>query len=64
MSAWAINCDHDDLHFKKIANYTQEQKAALMKRALINRLGMRGPEFKTARLHLTSAFTAEADQAA
>lgn len=64
MSAWAINCDHDDLHFKKIANYTQEQKAALMKRVLINRLGMRGPEFKTARLHLTSAFTAEADQAA
>ena len=64
MSAWAINCDHDDLHFKKVANYTQEQKAALMKRVLINRLGMRGPEFKTARLHLTSAFTAEADQAA
>ena len=64
MSAWAINCDHDDLHFKKVTNYTQEQKAALMKRVLVNRLGMHGPEFKTARLHLTSAFTTEADQAA
>ena len=64
MSAWAINCDHDDLHFKRITNYTQEQKAALMKRVLINRLGMRGPEFKTARLHLTSSFTAETEQAA
>lgn len=64
MSAWAINCDHDDLHFKRITNYTQEQKAALMKRVLINRLGMRGPEFKTARLHLTSTFAAETTQAA
>lgn len=64
MSAWAINCDHDDLHFKRIANYTQEQKAALMKRVLVNRLGMRGPEFKTARLHLTSTFAAETAQAA
>ena len=64
MSAWAINCDHDDLHFKRITNYTQEQKAALMKRVLINRLGMRGPEFKTARLHLTSTFAAETAQAA
>ena len=64
MSAWSINCDHDDLHFKKTTNYTQGQKAALMKRVLVNRLGMRGPEFKTARLHLTRAFTTEADQAA
>ena len=64
MSAWAINCDHDDLHFKRITNYTQEQKAALMKRVLVNRLGMRGPEFKTARLHLTSTFAAETAQAA
>lgn len=64
MSAWAINCDHDNLHFKRITNYTQEQKAALMKRVLVNRLGMRGPEFKTARLHLTSTFAAETAQAA
>ena len=62
MSAWAINCDHDDLHFKRITNYTQEQKAALMKRVLINRLGMRGPEFKTARLHLTSTFAATKEE--
>lgn len=60
MSAWAIECDHDDLHFKKISNYTQEQKAHLMNRVLVNRLGMRGPEFKTARLHLTAVFTENA----
>lgn len=57
MSAWSIECNHSDLRFKKITNYTQEQKAALMKRVLQNRLGMKGEEFKTARLHLTSAFT-------
>jgi len=56
MSAWAINCDHDNLHFKSVAGYTQQQKHDLMLRVLTKRLGMRGPEFKTARLHLTSAF--------
>ena len=25
MSAWSINCDHDNLHFKSIAGYTQQQ---------------------------------------
>lgn len=61
MSAWAINCDHDNLHFKSISGYTQQQKHDLMMRVLTKRLGMRGPEFKTARLHLTSAFLAEAE---
>ena len=58
MSAWSINCDHDNLHFKSIAGYTQQQKHDLMMRVLTKRLGMRGPEFKTARLHLTAAFEA------
>lgn len=57
MSAWAINCPKDNLFFKSTANMTQEQKASLMLRVLTKRLGMRGAEFKTARLHLTSAFT-------
>ena len=61
MSAWAINCDHDNLHFKSVAGYTQQQKHDLMLRVLTKRLGMRGPEFKTARLHLTSAFLTEAE---
>lgn len=61
MSAWAINCDHDNLHFKSISGYTQQQKYDLMMRVLTKRLGMRGPEFKTARLHLTSAFLTEAE---
>ena len=56
MSAWSINCNHDNLHFKSIAGYTQQQKHDLMMRVLTKRLGMRGPEFKTARLHLTAAF--------
>lgn len=58
---WAINCDHDNLHFKSISGYTQQQKHDLMMRVLTKRLGMRGPEFKTARLHLTSAFLTEAE---
>lgn len=59
MSAWAIEAPSDNLYFKSCKNYTNEQKAALMKRVLVNRLGMKGPEFKVARYHLTSAFKAE-----
>jgi hypothetical protein len=61
MSAWAINCENNNLYFKGIAGYTDEQKAAIMKRVLINRLGLSGPEFKTCRLHLTSVWTHAAD---
>lgn len=59
MSAWAINAN-DNLHFSSCGNYTQEKKAELMKRVLVRRLKMSGKEFKTARLHLTSAFKTEA----
>lgn len=62
MSAWAVNAD-DKMYYKTIKGYTAEQKRNLMSRVLKNRLGMKGDEFKTARLHLTSAFTA-ADSAA
>ena len=61
MSAWAIECPKDNLYFKGISGYTNEQKAAIMKRVLINRLGLSGPEFKTCRLHLTSVWTNAAD---
>jgi len=60
MSAWAIETDADRLFFKDVSHYTQEQKADLMNRVLKNRLGMKGPEFKTCRQHLTSAFTSTA----
>lgn len=61
MSAWAINAK-DNLHFMKSAHYTDKaQRGKLMLAVLKNRLGMRGPEYKTARLHLTAAFI---DQAA
>lgn len=56
MSAWAIGAP-DKMYYKSCASYTREQKATLMMNVLTRRLGMTGPEFKTARLHLTSAFT-------
>lgn len=57
MSAWAINAK-DNLHFKKSIHYEDKaQRGKLMLGVLKNRLHMRGPEFKTARLHLTAAFT-------
>ena len=56
MSAWAINAK-DNLHFMKSAHYTDAAKRGkLMLAVLKNRLGMRGPEYKTARMHLTAAF--------
>ena len=58
MSAWAINCPEGKLYFKSCKNYSNEKKAKLMKAVMINRLGMKGAEFKTARLHLTKAFNA------
>ncbi len=60
MSAWAINCPNDDLFFRKIDKYTAAQKAAIMNRVLIRRLGLKGAEFKTARYHLTRVFTEQA----
>ena len=56
MSAWAINAP-DKMYYKSCASYTTTQKATLMMNVLTRRLGMTGAEFKTARLHLTSAFT-------
>lgn len=63
MSGWAIETNDNRKFFRDCSGYTQEQKAALMMRVLVNRLGMKGPEFKTARLHLTSAFTNNAQAA-
>lgn len=56
MSAWAINAK-DNLHFMKSTHYADKaQRGKLMLSVLKNRLGMRGKEYKTARLHLTAAF--------
>ena len=67
MSAWAINAKNN-LYFKGVGAYTAAQKEKLMKGMLKRRLGMSGPEFKTARLHLTAVFrekaAAEATQSA
>lgn len=64
MSAWAIEGKSTSLHFRAIKNYTMEQKKALMLRVLKNRLGLKGKEFRTARLHLTAAFGGNAEDAA
>lgn len=56
MSAWAIEAESAP-YFKSCSGYTREQKAVLMKNVLTRRLGLCGPEFKTARQHLISAFT-------
>jgi len=58
MSAWSINAP-DKMYYKSCSTYTKQQKATLMMNVLTRRLGMIGPEFKTARLHLTSAFAEE-----
>lgn len=65
MSAWAIECENNNLFFKSTAGMTADQKGKLMNNVLRNRLGLRGPEFKTCRQHLTAAFqTATAGAAA
>ena len=56
MSAWAIGCEDNRLYFKSCASYTPDQKERLMMGVLTKRLGLRGPEFKTCRQHLTAAF--------
>lgn len=62
MSGWAIEST-DNIRFVKRTNMTNEQKAKLMHNVLVNRLGMGGKEFKTARLHLEAAFKANEAQA-
>ncbi len=63
MSAWAIDAK-DDMYYKSCASYTKEQKATLMMNVLTRRLHMTSPEFKTARLHLTNAFTSNRESTA
>ena len=60
MSAWALASQDTKLYFKSCASYTPAQKETLMMGVLSKRLGLRGPEFKTCRQHLTAAFRAAA----
>ena len=55
MSAWAINADKVP-YFRDTKDFSKEQKAKIMKGFLVNRLQLKGKEFKTAREHLTAAF--------
>lgn len=66
LSAWAVNAK-DNLHFASshgAAYETAEKRGRLMRSVLVKRLGMRGAEFKTARIHLLAAFQARAELAA
>ena len=58
ISAWAVNAK-DKMFYRSCESYTQKQKKTLMMSVLKNRLKMTGIEFKTARMHLTAAFTKE-----
>ena len=60
MSAWAINCEKGNLFFKSISTYTTAQKRTIMMNMLKNRLKLRGKEYKTCRMFLTTAFEAQA----
>ena len=57
MSAWAINAG-ERMSYRDCSGYTAAQKERLMTSVLVNRLGMAGKEFKTARRILTEAFRA------
>ena len=59
MSAWAITTENTKPFFKDCSDYTQKQKHTLMMNVLTKRLGMVGPEFKSARSHLTKSFNLE-----
>lgn len=56
MSAWAIECEKNDLFFKSTKNMSAEDKERLMGNVLKKRLGLQGEEFKTCRQHLTATF--------
>lgn len=51
MSAWAIE-SKENISFRSVENYTAQQKVTLMRSILTQRLGLRGNEFRTCRLHL------------
>jgi len=55
MSAWAINAEKVPF-FKDTTDFTKAEKEKIMTNFLTKRLKMRGKEFETARIHLTSAF--------
>lgn len=57
MSAWAINAGNR-MSYRDCSGYTLAQKERLMTSVLVNRLGMTGSEFRTARRVLTEAFRA------
>ncbi len=51
MSAWAIE-SKENISFRSVENYTAQQKVTLMRSILTQRLGLRGNEFRSCRLHL------------
>lgn len=51
ISAWAIE-SNENIVFRSMDGYTPQQKVTIMRNILTLRLGLKGDEFKTCRLHL------------
>ncbi|MGL5434170.1 MAG: amidoligase family protein [Lachnospiraceae bacterium] len=51
MSAWAIE-SNERISFRSTSTYTAAQKVTIMRNILLNRLNLKGDEFRTCRLHL------------
>ena len=52
MSAWAITNSGSRTMYKNIDHYTPQQRLTIMENLMVNRLGLKGKEFKTCRLHM------------
>ena len=62
MSAWAIDSDKR-VTFKSTKEYTPAQKVTIFRNMLVNRLGLKGDEFKTCRLLMLDRLKKNAGQA-
>lgn len=51
ISAWAIE-SNENIVFRSMEGYTPQKKVTIMRNILTLRLGLRGDEFKTCRLHI------------
>lgn len=63
LSAWAITAENR-ISFHSMRNYNPSQKVTIMRNILINRLGLKGDEFKICRLYIMTPLKEAAKAAA
>lgn len=63
LSAWAITAENR-ISFHSMKNYNPSQKVTIMRNILINRLGLKGDEFKICRLYIMTPLKKAAKAAA